>query len=127
MQFIQLQHHCARAQHASRLSLSMCTYPSIPFKSSDPFQTPSDAAKKMRNGESNKKNHEKSRPHFNLTDHIHSSYPLTFLYIFLCCSRNMKVATVCGPSLMKLGTQPLKTQPRPSFAVMRVTRLTMPS
>lgn len=55
----------------------------------------------------------------------HYSYPFHFLYIFLCCSRNMNVATVCGPSLMKLGTQPLKTHPRPSLAVIRVIKLTM--
>jgi hypothetical protein len=111
----------ARAQYAVQLYV----YPVYPNQVKRPFETPSDAAENAQWGI--KKNLPEVRRHFSPPDCLHSSYPLSFLYIFLCCSRNMNVATVCGPSLMKLGTQPLKTQPRPSFAVMRVTRLTIPS
>lgn len=47
---------------------------------------------------------------------VTSSFDFSILYIFLCCSKNKKVAIVCGPSRMKLGSQPRKTQVTPSFA-----------
>lgn len=55
------------------------------------------------------------------------SSPFHFLYNLLCCSKNKKVTTVCGPNLTKLGTHPLHIQPGPSILFTLVNNLTNPS